>query len=175
LTTRVEPSRGIRARVEWTDALDPECNAALTAPVPDAGLLDPKDDDVFKRVFGEAPELVVTLINDLRPDLPEIRDVEVINPGIRAEELSGKYIILDVLARDAAGHRYDVEIQVRRYGAWHRRGLHYFGADARAAVGRRRGLCGTLGRGWDSPARFRSVRRGSGAMWSGAMAFRDAR
>jgi len=28
---------------------------------------------------------------------------------------------LDVLARDAAGHGYNVEIQVRRYGAWHQR------------------------------------------------------
>ncbi|KAA6185101.1 Rpn family recombination-promoting nuclease/putative transposase [Thiohalocapsa marina] len=88
-------------------------------------LLDPKNDYVFKRLFGEAPDLLVALINDLRPDLPEIQSVEVLNPDIRPEELRGKYIILDVLARDAAGHGYNVEIQVRRYGAWHQRGLFY--------------------------------------------------
>ncbi|WP_295406112.1 Rpn family recombination-promoting nuclease/putative transposase [uncultured Thiocystis sp.] len=90
-----------------------------------ADLLDPKNDYVFKRIFGEDPALLVALINDLRPDLPEIRAVEILNPGIRAEELRGKYIILDVLARDAEGHAYNVEIQVRRYGAWHQRALYY--------------------------------------------------
>ncbi|MBK5964453.1 hypothetical protein CCR95_10245 [Thiocystis minor] len=88
-------------------------------------LLDPKNDYVFKRLFGEAPALLVSLINDLRPDLPEIRSVEILNPGINAEELRGKYIILDVLARDAPGHAYNIEIQVRRYGAWHQRALYY--------------------------------------------------
>ena len=88
-------------------------------------LLDPKNVYVFKRLFGEAPELLVALINDLRPDLPEICAVEILNPGIHAEELRGKYIILDVLARDGEGHAYNVEIQVRRYGAWHQRALYY--------------------------------------------------
>jgi predicted transposase/invertase (TIGR01784 family) len=93
--------------------------------MPDQPLLDPKNDYVFKRLFGEAPDLLVSLINDLRPDLPEIQAVEVLNPDIRPEELSGKYIVLDVLARDAAGQGYNIEIQVRRYGAWHQRGLFY--------------------------------------------------
>ncbi|EXJ13618.1 hypothetical protein D779_3510 [Imhoffiella purpurea] len=88
-------------------------------------LLDPKNDYVFKRVFGEDPELLLCLINDLRPDSPEVRALEILNPGINAEELRGKYIVLDVLARDEAGHGYNIEIQVRRYGAWHQRGLYY--------------------------------------------------
>jgi len=88
-------------------------------------LLDPTNDYVFKRVFAEAPDLLVALINDLRPDLPNIEAVEVLNPNIEPSELTGKYIILDVLARDGEGHCYNVEIQVRRYGAWHKRGLFY--------------------------------------------------
>jgi hypothetical protein len=32
--------------------------------------------------------------------------VDVLNPNIEPSELSGKYIILDVLARDADGHWY---------------------------------------------------------------------
>ncbi|MCQ4323273.1 Rpn family recombination-promoting nuclease/putative transposase [Stutzerimonas stutzeri] len=88
-------------------------------------LLDPTNDYVFKRLFAEAPDLLVDLINDLRPDLPDITAVEVLNPNIEPRELTGKYIILDVLARDADGHCYNVEIQVRRYGAWHKRGLFY--------------------------------------------------
>jgi hypothetical protein len=67
-------------------------------------LLDPTNDYVFKRLFAEAPELLVALINDLRPDLPGIASVEVLNPNIEPSELTGKYIILDVLARDAEWH-----------------------------------------------------------------------
>ena len=88
-------------------------------------LLDPTNDYVFKRLFAEAPDLLVDLINDLRPDLPNIESVEILNPNIEASELTGKYIILDVLARDGQGHCYNVEIQVRRYDAWHKRGLFY--------------------------------------------------
>ena len=88
-------------------------------------LLDPTNDYVFKRLFAEAPDLLVALINDLRPDLPDITSVDVTNPNIESGELAGKYIILDVLARDQAGHCYNVEIQVRRYDAWHQRGLFY--------------------------------------------------
>ncbi|BBE11113.1 hypothetical protein HH1059_17560 [Halorhodospira halochloris] len=88
-------------------------------------LLSPTNDYVFKRLFAEAPDLLVDLINDLRPDLPDIASVEVLNPNIEPNELTGKYIILDVLARDGQGHCYNVEIQVRRYGAWHKRGLFY--------------------------------------------------
>ena len=88
-------------------------------------LLDPKNDYVFKRLFAEAPELVVALINDLRPDLPDITAVEVLNPTIEPEELTGKYIVLDVLARDAAGNQYNIEMQVRRYNAWGQRSTFY--------------------------------------------------
>ena len=88
-------------------------------------LLNPTNDYVFKRLFAEAPELLVALINDLRPDAPNIASVEILNPNIEPGDLTGKYIILDVLARDADGHCYNVEIQVRRYGAWHKRGLFY--------------------------------------------------
>ncbi|EIC20501.1 hypothetical protein Thi970DRAFT_04139 [Thiorhodovibrio frisius] len=34
-------------------------------------LLDPTNDYVFKRLFVEAPDLLVVLINDLRPDPPK--------------------------------------------------------------------------------------------------------
>ena len=88
-------------------------------------LLDPTNDYVFKRLFAEAPELLVALINDLRPDLPDIASVEILNPNIEPSDLLGKYIILDVLARDTDGHCYNVEVQVRRYGVWHKRGLFY--------------------------------------------------
>ena len=60
-----------------------------------ATLLDPKNDYVFKRLFASDPELTVALINDLRPGLPRVESVEILNPTIEAAELAGKGIVLD--------------------------------------------------------------------------------
>jgi predicted transposase/invertase (TIGR01784 family) len=88
-------------------------------------LLDPTNDYVFKRLFARNPDLVVALINDIRPDLPPIASVDILNPDITPEAFGGKRIVLDVLARDQQGHGYNVEIQVHRYEAWLHRGLFY--------------------------------------------------
>ena len=88
-------------------------------------LLDPTNDYVFKYIFAEAPELLRALINDVRPDLPAITALEILNPQIDPTELAGKYIVLDVLAEDQDGHKYNVEIQVRRYDTWPQQGLFY--------------------------------------------------
>ncbi len=88
-------------------------------------LLDPKNDYVFKRLFAEVPRLLIALINAVRADEPAIIELEVLNPKIDAEELAGKYIILDVQAMDETGKRYNVEMQVRRYNAWSARSAFY--------------------------------------------------
>ena len=88
-------------------------------------LLDPTNDYVFKRLFVEAPGLLLVLINDVRLDFPPITALKVLNPNINPEELNGKYIMLDVLCQDGDGHRYNIEVQVRRYDAWSQRGLFY--------------------------------------------------
>ncbi|MDX5297539.1 MAG: Rpn family recombination-promoting nuclease/putative transposase [Gammaproteobacteria bacterium] len=88
-------------------------------------LLDPKNDYVFKRLFADAPGLLVALINAVRYAEPAITAVEVLNPGINPEELAGKYIVLDLLAEDVHGQRYNIEMQVRRYNAWSARSAYY--------------------------------------------------
>nr|WP_290675608.1 MULTISPECIES: hypothetical protein [unclassified Halomonas] len=69
--------------------------------------------------------------------LPNIASVEILNPNIEATELTGKYIILDVLARDGEGNFYNVDVQVRRYGAWHKRGGVLSGSHAGKPAERR--------------------------------------
>lgn len=88
-------------------------------------LLDPKNDYVFKRLFAGEPELTVALINDLRPDLPRVVSVEILNPNIEAAELTGKGVALDVRARRADGHEYNIEMQVQRQ----RVGIHLLDFD----------------------------------------------
>jgi hypothetical protein len=88
-------------------------------------LLDPKNDFVFKRLFVGAPKLLAALINAVRSTEPPVEVVEILNPRIDPEELAGKFIVLDVLAQDADGRRYNIEMQVRRYGAWSARSAYY--------------------------------------------------
>ncbi len=88
-------------------------------------LLDPKNDYVFKRIFADAPALLIDLINAVRSDEPSITELTVLNPQIDAHEFAGKYIVLDIQALDEIGNRYNVEMQVRRFNAWHARSAFY--------------------------------------------------
>ena len=88
-------------------------------------LLDPKNDFVFKRLFAGAPHLLADLINAVRSGEAPVEVVEVLNPRIDAAELTGKFIVLDVLARDAAGQLFNIEMQVRRHADWPLRSAYY--------------------------------------------------
>jgi predicted transposase/invertase (TIGR01784 family) len=88
-------------------------------------LLDPKNDFVFKRLFADAPDLLAELINAVRSAHPPVQVVEVLNPRIDPEEFLGKYIVLDILAEDEHGRRYNIEMQVRRERAWSERSVYY--------------------------------------------------
>ena len=92
---------------------------------PAGPLLDPKNDYVFKRLFTQAPELLVSLINAIRDREPPIASLEILNPYIDPQTLSGKHIVLDVLAVDVEGRRFNVEMQVQRHRPWCSRSLYY--------------------------------------------------
>lgn len=88
-------------------------------------LLDPKNDFVFKKLFVESLPLLSDLINAIRHPEPPIEVVKILNPRIEPDELLGKYIILDILARDPEGHFYNIEMQVRRRLDWSARSVYY--------------------------------------------------
>ena len=88
-------------------------------------LLDPKNDYVFKRLFADCPELLAELISAVRKDEPPLEVLEVLNPLILPEDLDGKPIELDVLARDETGRLFNVEVQVLRHPRWSARSTFY--------------------------------------------------
>jgi predicted transposase/invertase (TIGR01784 family) len=65
------------------------------------------------------------LINAIRHPEAPIEVVEILNPRIEPDELLGKYIVLDILARDGQGHFYNIEMQVRRRPDWSARSVYY--------------------------------------------------
>jgi hypothetical protein len=80
-------------------------------------LLSPKLDFVFKKLFVSDSGILINLLNAVMklPKSRRIRSVEVKNPTILPEEITKKFIILDILATDESGCQYEIEMQARRH------------------------------------------------------------
>ena len=77
--------------------------------------LDPKADLTFKRVFGEHPDLVISLLNALLPftsSEEEITEVEYLTPELVPDNPLRKNSIVDVRCRDIRGRQFIVEMQM---------------------------------------------------------------
>jgi predicted transposase/invertase (TIGR01784 family) len=88
-------------------------------------LLDPRNDFVFKLLFASSLPLLSDLINAVRIGEPPITVISVLNPHIAAAELKGKYIELDILAKDHDGNLFNVEMQMSRRERWSARSMVY--------------------------------------------------
>lgn len=76
--------------------------------------LDPKADLTFKKVFGEHPDLVKSLLNALLPLSPEeeIEEIEYLPVEIVPENPLRKNSIVDVRCKDKTGRQFIVEMQM---------------------------------------------------------------
>lgn len=76
--------------------------------------LNPKADLTFKCVFGEHPDLVMSLLNALLPLTPEqeITDIEYLPSEMVPENPLRKNSIVDVRCKDKLGRQFIVEMQM---------------------------------------------------------------
>jgi predicted transposase/invertase (TIGR01784 family) len=79
-----------------------------------ARYLDPKNDLIFKRIFGEHPHLLVSFLNALMPLAPGrlIERVEYLPPEQTPETPLKKNSIVDVKCVDNYGRQFIVEMQM---------------------------------------------------------------
>jgi len=80
-----------------------------------ARYLDPKNDLVFKRVFGQHPELLKSFLNAILP-LPQNCSIESLTylPSEHVPEIAAlKYSIVDVRCLDNHGRHFIVEMQLQ--------------------------------------------------------------
>ena len=79
-----------------------------------AKYLDPKADLTFKKVFGEHPNLVASLLNSLLPipAVEEIADIEYMSPERVPRTSIGKNSIVDVFCKTKDGRKFIVEMQM---------------------------------------------------------------
>ena len=76
--------------------------------------LDPKADLTFKKVFGEHPDLVTSLLNALLPLTEEetITEIEYLPAEMVPENPLRKNSIVDVRCKDKNGRQFIVEMQM---------------------------------------------------------------
>ena len=76
--------------------------------------LDPKADLTFKLVFGDHPDLTMSLLNSLLPlgADEQIAEVEIIANEMVPENPGKKYSVVDVRCRDERGRQFIVEMQL---------------------------------------------------------------
>lgn len=87
--------------------------------------LDPKADLTFKKIFGNHPDRLTSLLNALLPlsEKEQIQQIEYL-PTELAPELEGyKNTIVDVLCTDAGGRKFCVEMQMEWSNAFKQRVL----------------------------------------------------
>lgn len=82
----------------------------------EAELLEPTNDYVFHRVFGdeENPVPLIGLLNDLMMPKDPIREVDIAKRDLESDVQGGKYIVLDVKARTEHHGVIDLEMQCRK-------------------------------------------------------------
>ena len=76
--------------------------------------VDPKADLTFKKVFGEHPDLIISLLNALLP-LPEdvkIETIEYLQPELVPDDPLHKDSIVDVRCKDQNDRQFIVEMQM---------------------------------------------------------------
>ena len=77
-----------------------------------ARYLDPKNDLVFKRIFGEQPHLLISFLNAILPLETEIVDVEYLSPEMVPDTPTKKNSIVDVRCIDSRERTFIVEMQM---------------------------------------------------------------
>ncbi len=73
--------------------------------------LDPKNDIVFKRIFGEHPNVVISLLNALLPISSPIQSIEYLPIEQVPDVLGLKNTLVDVKCKDNTGRIFFVEMQ----------------------------------------------------------------
>ena len=88
--------------------------------------LDPKNDLIFKRIFGEHKHLCISLLNNMLPFEAgqEIVELEYLTNELVPELIGYRHSIVDVRCRDSRGRQFLVEMQIRYTKSFQERVLY---------------------------------------------------
>jgi predicted transposase/invertase (TIGR01784 family) len=86
-------------------------------------IIDTKSDLAFKKVFGEKPHLLMSLLNNFLPLPHPIVEIQYMSPEILPDTDENKNSIVDVRCTDNHGRHFIVEMQVARQTGFNKRVL----------------------------------------------------
>ncbi|MGL4762866.1 MAG: Rpn family recombination-promoting nuclease/putative transposase [Sarcina sp.] len=92
------------------------------------GLLDPKTDFIFKKIFGSESNknILISFLNATLKSKDEIKDVILENTDIEKKFVEDKFSRLDIKATTNKGERINIEIQLRNEKNMIKRTLYYW-------------------------------------------------
>ena len=92
------------------------------------GILSPKVDFVFKKIFGNEkhPNILISFLNSVIKSTDLIKSVEIKNSDIEKEYIEDKYSRLDIKALTNNGEHINIEIQVKNEYNMIKRSLYYW-------------------------------------------------
>jgi predicted transposase/invertase (TIGR01784 family) len=78
--------------------------------------IDPKVDFAFKLMLGspEHPAVTIHFLNAILRLPAPVTEVEILNPTHGKDRPDDKLVVLDILAQDSHGRRFNVEMQTMR-------------------------------------------------------------
>ncbi|WP_308243744.1 PD-(D/E)XK nuclease family transposase, partial [uncultured Prevotella sp.] len=87
--------------------------------------LDPKADLTFKKIFGNHPQRLISLLNALLPlsEEEQIHEIKYLPTELVPQLEGGKNTIVDVLCTDSRGRKFCVEMQMEWSDAFQQRVL----------------------------------------------------
>lgn len=88
-------------------------------------LLDPTIDFIFKKIFGDNKECLISLLNAILNGNPVIKDVEILNTNVDKVFMDEKASRLDIKALTNKDTLVNIEIQRRDTGDIESRALYY--------------------------------------------------
>nr|WP_317333890.1 Rpn family recombination-promoting nuclease/putative transposase [uncultured Romboutsia sp.] len=92
------------------------------------GILSPKVDFVFKKIFGNEkhPNILISFLNAVIKPTDLIKSVQIKNTDIEKEHIEDKYSRLDIKAITNNGEQINIEIQVKNEYNMIKRSLYYW-------------------------------------------------
>ncbi len=89
--------------------------------------IDPRVDYASKRMLGspEHPAVTIHFLNSILKPQDPVVGVTILNPLIGKDRSEDKIIVLDVLAQDRTGRRFNIEVQTRLPLCFPNRLLYY--------------------------------------------------
>jgi len=87
--------------------------------------LDPKNDLIFKKIFGEHPHILKSFLNSMLPlaEGQKIIDIEYMSPDVIPPTFLEKFSCVDVRCKDNRGRQFLVEMQMNWTTAFKQRVL----------------------------------------------------